>query len=521
MTNKRMFTTLLATSASLALAASAQAAPGWTPATNLSVLSDTNSDVLTDVTPAGDSVVMARDAINSGKYGFRVSLRHPGAPFSKQVLPSGGSALVQPFADGDVDLAAGGRGIAAWDQSNGLFYALRSLGGAFGAAQEVTGLPTASISSIKVGLDNAGNATLLWTTTTGTFPSFTSHVYAIQRRVDGTFVNPQTLAVVNSSDFTSQAESVDVNAAGAAVVGWREAGPGIGDVHYSFRNGALSPLGGVVTTTGAFAVDGAIDTAGDTAVAMATLNGLQVRYKPAGGALPAPTTIGTANGPPRVAMAGNGTATVLWQTKQGANTALLACSFTTAGCLKPVTTVTTDPASIGDAQIAITSGGAAVALWSSDPFGVATVRARMRTAGGAWGVQQTIGPVHSTFGSVGIDDAGNAVGAWRFTGAKGMRLQAAEFDVTAPKLSAVVPTKAVAGTTVKMSATASDNWGPVALNWAFGDGVTAKGGLVSHTYGVPATRTITVTARDAAGNTTSQTHLIKIGPKPATATSGH
>ncbi|HEY2259122.1 MAG TPA: PKD domain-containing protein [Solirubrobacteraceae bacterium] len=515
MTNTRKLTALLAVSISLTTVASAQAAPVWTPPTDLSTLTDSNSDVMVDVTPSGESAVMLRDGLGAGKYGFRVSLHRPGAAVSKQIMPSGGSSLVTPSADGAIDLAASGRGIVAWDQSNGLFYALRSPAGVFGSPHQLTGLPTANIGSVKVGLDDAGNATFLWTTATGTNPTVTSRVYSIQRRADGVLVNPQTLATFASSQWVAQTQSLRVNASGAAVASWRTAGPGPGEVQYATRHSSLGTLGAGAPVQDAFAIDGAMDKAGDTAVAMSTLKGLQVRYRPAGGAFGAPATIGTANGPPSVALAGNGTATVLWENLQGANDVLLSCSFTTAGCIKPAVAVATDPASLGGGQLAVNSSGAAVAFWSSDAFGAATVRARMRSSAGTWGAQQTVGTLHSIYGSAGIDDAGNAVAAWRYKGAAGLRAQIAAFDVTAPKLSTVsVPPQAVAGTAVKLSATASDNWGPLALKWTFGDGASASGAAVSHTYVGPGTRTVTVTATDASGNAVSQKRSIAVAPAP-------
>ena len=514
----RRFTTLTATVASLALAlsASAQAAPIWTPPTDVSTLTDSFGEQNIDVAPSGETVVVVSDGFGAGKYGLRVSLRQPGGTFSEQTLPAGGSTLVAQYPNSAVDLSAGGQGIVAWDQSNGLFYALRSPGGAFGAPQQVTGLPTTSVSSIKAAVDGAGNATFLWTTETGSFPTFTSNVYAIQRRADGTLVNPQTLATLASSEFTLQLESLDVNAAGDAVAAWRDAGPGLGGAHYSLRISPLSPLGGVVNTLNAAGVDGAINEAGDTAVAIATSGGLAVRYKQAGGGLGAATIVGSATSTPDVAIAGDGTATVLWQGLQGSNDVLMACSFTTAGCLQPAETIATDPAAIGGGQLAVDRSGTAVALWSSDPFAAATIRARVRPAGGNWGAEQTVGALKSTYPAVGIDDAGDAVGAWLFKNAGSARTQVSAFDVTPPTFVTVdVPSRAVAGTTTSMSAVPSDNWGPVALSWDFGDGSTASASPASHSYADAGIRTVTITATDASGNATSQTRTITIDPASA------
>src|SRR5882724_5826643 len=151
----RRLITLLATVVSLALCAAAQAAPVWTPPTNLSTIADPFGEPISDVAPSGEAAVVVSDDLGAGKHGVRVGLRPPGGAFSEQVLPLGGSAQVPAGASVDVDLVAGGQGIVAWQQANGLFYALRSPGGAFGAPQQVTGLPTAGLGSVEVALDGA------------------------------------------------------------------------------------------------------------------------------------------------------------------------------------------------------------------------------------------------------------------------------------------------------------------------------------------------------------------------------
>jgi Tol biopolymer transport system component/chitodextrinase len=65
------------------------------------------------------------------------------------------------------------------------------------------------------------------------------------------------------------------------------------------------------------------------------------------------------------------------------------------------------------------------------------------------------------------------------------------------------------GETVPFSAAASsDNVGIVSYEWDFGDGNTASGVTPNHTYGTVGNYTVTLTVRDAAGN--SDTHTILI-----------
>ena len=65
-----------------------------------------------------------------------------------------------------------------------------------------------------------------------------------------------------------------------------------------------------------------------------------------------------------------------------------------------------------------------------------------------------------------------------------------------------------------MAAAALDRWGPVSLNWAFGDGLAGAGDAVSHAFGAAGAFNVTVTATDAAGNATSATRPIAVAAPP-------
>ncbi len=95
------------------------------------------------------------------------------------------------------------------------------------------------------------------------------------------------------------------------------------------------------------------------------------------------------------------------------------------------------------------------------------------------------------------------------------KLRAAAFDIGGPNLlGAAVPRGAVAGQPVAMSASFVDLWSGLgeAPSWSFGDGTGASGAQVSHAYAAPGVYTVTVTARDGLGNTTSGTYSITVNP---------
>jgi PKD repeat protein len=68
-----------------------------------------------------------------------------------------------------------------------------------------------------------------------------------------------------------------------------------------------------------------------------------------------------------------------------------------------------------------------------------------------------------------------------------------------------------------MSADFTDLWSGLggAASWSFGDGASATGTQVSHTYSSPGNYTVTVTASDSLGNQTTATYSIAVtAPAP-------
>jgi hypothetical protein len=110
-----------------------------------------------------------------------------------------------------------------------------------------------------------------------------------------------------------------------------------------------------------------------------------------------------------------------------------------------------------------------------------------------------------------VPDQNGSVAAFWTTSPTSLR--AAAFDAGGPNLlSAGVPSSAVAGVPVAMSATFFDLWsglgGPA--SWSFGDGSSATGSQVSHTYSAAGSYTISVSARDGLGNPTTATYPITV-----------
>jgi alpha-galactosidase len=80
-----------------------------------------------------------------------------------------------------------------------------------------------------------------------------------------------------------------------------------------------------------------------------------------------------------------------------------------------------------------------------------------------------------------------------------------------PTLTVHHPGSGHAGQTLDFDATASDAEPVVSWHWTFGDGVSAEGPSVNHTWTEPGVYTISLTARGIDGRNTAQTFSVRIG----------
>jgi hypothetical protein len=114
------------------------------------------------------------------------------------------------------------------------------------------------------------------------------------------------------------------------------------------------------------------------------------------------------------------------------------------------------------------------------------------------------------------DQDGSLAALWNVTNGGTTTIRAAAFDAGGPNvMSASVPRSAVASHSVSMNATLIDLWsGLGAVTWSFGDGKTAAGSSVKHTYAKAGSYTVTLMAVDKLGNLTSAKYTIKVSPAP-------
>jgi len=180
----------------------------------------------------------------------------------------------------------------------------------------------------------------------------------------------------------------------------------------------------------------------------------------------------------------------------------------------------TGPAAVG-LDIAAGASGELNAVWVTGSLGSLAISAAAAEPGGTFAAGSTLA---SNLAGVNIPDVsvgpkGDGVAAWSTTTAGG----AAGFDHSPPSFPApAFPASATVGVPAAFSVGApNDIWGPIAsITWDFGDGATADGTSVSHTYAAPGSPTAKLVVTDAAGNAASATSAVPVvaGAVPADTT---
>jgi hypothetical protein len=173
--------------------------------------------------------------------------------------------------------------------------------------------------------------------------------------------------------------------------------------------------------------------------------------------------------------------------------------------------------------LALDAGGNLWVAWAAENNDASQIFAATRSAL-AYGAPAVIsGGDPALVPHIAFDGAGNGVAVWRKPAdptdpAAGGDVRAAGYDAAGPAITAfAVPAQATAGSPAAFSIRATDVWSPVGpAAWDFGDGATASGDDVSHTYAAPGPKAVSATVTDAAGNAASQSGGVDVRPAAAT-----
>jgi hypothetical protein len=529
MPDPRLLARCVAVAAALALMAApgaAQAAPSWLAPTPLSIPSQDAGEQQVAVDAQGDATAVWVRSDGSHNL-VQASTRPAGGSWS---VPATLSAAGQSADQPQVAVDAHGNVTALWERNNGtqdvVQVAVRPAGGSWSSPSSLSS-PSVSAQYPQMAIDPAGDAAAIWQSFDGS--SFS--ILATIRRAGTSWPLPTTLAA-GSSTYAGATPDVGLDDAGDAVAVWYRAGGGQHQVVQSTVRpaaGAWGPVTNVSSTThDAQQPHVAVDAGGDAvalweeyedstnnyavqAATRATVNGI---WQPPVDL--SSTGVNTANA--QLASAPEGETVAVWARSDNFSGSVQSASRPPAGGWTAPVNVSTDTTDTPAPLVAMDPAGDAVAVWAGTTGANEAIFGATRPAGGAWQVPVGVGQSNSIVPpSVAVDPQGDAVAVWSSFDGTLTTVEAAALDATGPLLKGLsIPATAVAGQPVALGAAPVDWWSPLgATTWAFGDGASAAGLSVAHTFAAAGTYTVTVTGTDAVGNATSASQAIVVAPAPA------
>ena len=391
--------------------------------------------------------------------------------------------------------------------------------GRFGSVQTLSAAGQ-NANDPKVAIDAQGEATAVWDRTNGA-PQTGSTVQGAIRPPGGVFDFAKNLSVPANAIYADWAD-VGVNAHGDTVAVWERGGayPAAKVIQASFR-GPSEAFGPAQSVTDPALVSArnpqvAVEDSGAALLAWPQApNGsnqdvLQVATRAPGGLFGAgkPVSRGTedANGYDLAANR-NGDAVVVWESIVGGIPRIEAAQRPAGGAFGPVQDVSTSDGAPQLPSVAIDDSGNTLAAWKRKVDAKQVIVGAMGDAGAPLGAELTLSHSDQDTNnpSVAASPRGDGLAVWESYAGSDDIVQGAGFDRTGPTLTGLsVPASATAGLAASFGITARDVWSPVSqLTWSFGDGSSAEGDAVQHTFAGPGSFAATVTANDAAGNGTT------------------
>ena len=327
--------------------------------------------------------------------------------------------------------------------------------------------------------------------------------------------------------------AVAIDPAGDAVAVWAEVVEEIGVIVASYRLGATGTWGApIIVSAKEKGKEGrepqvAIDGKGNAIAVWHYYNGsirvVQSAIRPAAsGIWQEPVRLSAAGVEalePKLAVDPQGDAVAVWERLTGVDLTIQAAFRPAAiGAWQEPANLSAKDAFEPDA--AIDPRGDAVAVWQRNNGSTAIVEAAARpAASGAWGEPASLSAVgeDALESDTAVDQQGNAVAAWQRSDGKHTIVQSAGYDDAGPLLLGVsIPATGVAGQPLSFSVSPFDVWSAIgSTGWSFGDGTSATGASVSHTYAAAGTYPVALSSADVLGNPTSASGSVTIVPAGA------
>lgn len=501
----------------IALIAPAGATAGWLPAVEISDEGDEfnfDQEPQIAVDASGGAVAVWPQLEYHNR--IQASTKFAGGTWAPPVdiSPPGEESI-----ESHVAMNAGGEAVAAWVHLAGertIEVAGRTPQGSWGPAEELF-VAGGGPNDVDVAIGPAGEAVVIWT---GYHNTSDYIIRAATRSPDGQWSLPVELSEAGNNAWEPE---VALDPAGNIVAVWYRWSDNGDTIVQVAEKEPGQPWGEPEDLSADGSMSGAprVEVNAERAVVVWPREQIiEAATRDTGGTWqPAVEISGPGSREPALGLDGEGNAAALWSSGSGLNLR------TAEVASLPVGGVWTEPTPIAERlaaewaqpQLAVNPAGRAMAIWTAWNGTSRIIEASSGAVNGDWGNSVTISPSWSDRAQIAMDAAGNAAAVWR--GAEPRSVQAALFDVTGPELRSLsIPSRVRAGQPVRVGVSPFDAWSTVnPVSWSFGDGSTALGPTVVHSYLEPGNFNVAVTATDSAGFSATAAAAVNVTPALAVA----
>ncbi len=369
----------------------------------------------------------------------------PQGPWVQPAVDLSASAADKDAQDPQIATAPDGTATVVWHRWNGsgdgdtavIQAATRPPGGAFSAPVEVS---VAGRTAIHPQISGAadGSVTVVWQRDNGS----NTIIQAATRPPGGNFGLPADLSAPGRDAGDPQ---IEVAPDGAATAVWRRS-----DGSKQITQAASRPPGGVFGAPVNLSAPGqnafgrpqvASDPDGAFTAVWSREDGsndiVQAATRPPGGSFGAPVDLsatGQDNDRSQIAIAPDGTATVVWRRSDGTNTIIQAATRPPGGIFGAPITISTIGQDAQAPQIAAASDGTATAVWFGNVGGNFIIQAATRPPGGSFGAPVNLSAIgQNAFNpQITVGPDGTATVVWQRSNGSNNIIQAATRPPGAP-----------------------------------------------------------------------------------------
>jgi hypothetical protein len=374
----------------------------------------------------------------------------------------------------------------------------------------------------QLAVDSVGDALIGWRCYVGESAHERVVLHAALRPAGGTWQAPVTLAEEArkppSEGETLTAPAVVFDSAGNGYAGWYDEAKQETEVASLPAGGSWQPATGIAEGGGPPEL--AADGHGGVYALVAQRGGLDVAYRPASGSWQPPSLVVAPALPGEFAelsgaqlvVNAEGEQLLIWSGQEASIPHIHVARKPPGGAWRAPVVFPGTVFAPAEPAIALDARGDAIGVWligeaEAEEQGVEGARL---SGDGGWSSPFVLAGT-DTAPQVATTPQGNAVVVWAQVQAGEHTVRATGYDA-GPELEALtIPASGTVGSAVSFSVSPDGVWSaPGETKWSFGDGTTARGTSVSHTFTAPGSYEVTVENEDAFGQKNTASGKINI-----------